>query len=1813
MNCNVTSKGCFKKLCSLFFAFFLFVHTNSYAQVSYVYANQLLGNNSHVAAPGNAVSVSTTDYSTLESYGGIAINLGSYTGRIELGFPSTVPAGTTCYVRIQTDATLLNTLLGGGLGNALANLTGTIALGNHYFQVRAKETGNATPVFTASSVNGFANENARLVYGTNGYYYIAITPSVAYNSIEIEDYTNTMLLGTINTLRVYNAFYFSGNDSCSPAFATSFDGTGGTVDILGVGGAGVANPNLAIDNSNTTFSQVSMGALTVAGTISQTTYFATPSDATDEFHLVLQLDDPSILNLGVADGIKIEALNGTSVVYSTGLGSLLNLEILGLLSSGQKTDVAFKPSLAFDRVKVTISSLVQLNLVKTVKIFDVYRSPAKPTVTTASITINSGQSVTLAATTTAANELVWFNSLTGSAIATTAYNQTHMVSNVTASTIFYVATRQIGCSRLSERVPIAVTINPLPVASDITISANINTSCAGVAVLAPTTALTGGVFKYYTDQSKTQEITTGFSGHTGIIYSKNTTTGALTISGLNASNTPRNYYISVYVAGLGENAVNTLVAVQVGAPPVISANVVKTNVSANGGTNGSATVTATGGTSPYTYLWSPSGGTAATAAGLSEGTYTVAITDANLCTVTKSIYVDGPPAVPGGLIVTAGNGQNVLGWTASTEADLASYKIYWGISANPTTLLTTVTAPAITYTHTAIANGTTYYYRIKAVDQEGNESAYGTEVTATPKVPQTITFNAIATKTYGDTDFDAGAITTSGLTISYSSDNSSVATIVAGKVHIVGAGIANITASQLGGLGYAPAVDQVQVLTVGKKALTVTATVNNKVYDGNANADASLNDNRVSGDVLNLSFSSAAFDNKNAGNNKQVSVSGINVSGTSVANYTFNTTASSTANITPKALTITATATDKVYDGNANATVSLNDDRLTGDALSLTNTTATFSNKNVGANKSISITGISTSGTDAGNYTFNSTATAAANITTKTLTINATANNKVYDGNANATVSLNDNRLTGDVLSLANTAAMFDSKNVGTNKPVSITGISISGTDAVNYTFNTTATASANITAKALVVAATGNNKAYDGNATATVSLSDNRVSGDILSLTNTAATFNNKNVGLNKTVSVTGIGISGTDAGNYTFNTMASAAADITAKALMITATASDKVYDGNANAMVSLNDDRLMGDVLNVTNTAATFNNKNVGVNKTVSVTGIGISGTDAVNYTFNTMASGTANITAKALVITATTNNKVYDGNANATVSLSDNRVTGDVLTVINTTTTFDNKNVGTNKAVNVSGISISGTDVGNYTFNTTATSVANITPKTLAIMATASDKVYDGNANATVSLSDNRLSGDVLILTNTAAMFDNKNVGSNKPVNVTGISTGGTDAGNYTYNTSALATANIAMGKLSYVAATTSKVYGDANPSLSGTITGFVGTDTQTTATSGTLNFSTMANNTSGIGTYAINGSGLTAQNYTFDQAGGNVTALTITARPVTILADAKSKTYGDNDPVLTYQVTSGNLVNGDTFTGTLVRDAGQNAGSYAIGKGTVSLSNNYNLTYQSANLLINKTLLTVTANNSARCYSVSNPIFGLSYSGFKYTDNENSLTTKPTVSTIANVGSAAGNYDLVPLGGVSANYDFSYTKGTLTINPLPVNVIVSSKGTSISKGETTVLTVNSNNGTTYSWASANGMVSGQNTAALTVRPMQTTTYTVTVRNAAGCESIAAITIEVQDDYIVQAENFITPNGDGVNDTWVVKNIDAYPNHTLSIYDRSGKELYKVRNYKNDWDGNFNGMPLTGGTYYYIIRFDQNPRVVKGFITVVRNSK
>lgn len=96
-------------------------------------------------------------------------------------------------------------------------------------------------------------------------------------------------------------------------------------------------------------------------------------------------------------------------------------------------------------------------------------------------------------------------------------------------------------------------------------------------------------------------------------------------------------------------------------------------------------------------------------------------------------------------------------------------------------------------------------------------------------------------------------------------------------------------------------------------------------------------------------------------------------------------------------------------------------------------------------------------------------------------------------------------------------------------------------------------------------------------------------------------------------------------------------------------------------------------------------------------------------------------------------------------------------------------------------------------------------------------------------------------------------------------------------------------------------------------------------------------------------------------------------------------------------------------------------------------------------------------------------------------------------------------------------------------------------------------------------------------------------------TVRVTDRAGNESPVSdpFTFNRLEDDVLKPTNIVTPNGDGINDHFVIENIELYPNNTLVIFDKAGRVLYSVRGYKNEWDGKLNGVPLHEGTYYYVL--------------------
>ncbi len=437
-------------------------------------------------------------------------------------------------------------------------------------------------------------------------------------------------------------------------------------------------------------------------------------------------------------------------------------------------------------------------------------------------------------------------------------------------------------------------------------------------------------------------------------------------------------------------------------------------------------------------------------------------------------------------------------------------------------------------------------------------------------------------------------------------------------------------------------------------ALIASITAADKVYDTTTAASITVSLAGVLGsDVVTVS-GTGTFADKNVGVGKTVTSNNISIAGADAGNYTVNSSDTDTADITAAALVASITAADKVYDTTTAASITVSLSGVLGSDVVTVSGTGTFADKNVGVGKTVTSNDISIAGADAGNYTVNSSDTDTADITAAALVASITAADKVYDTTTAASITVSLSGVLGsDVVTVSGTGTFAD-KNVGVGKTVTSNDISIAGADAGNYTVNSSDTDTADITAAALVASITAADKVYDTTTAASITVSLSGVLGsDVVTVSGTG-TFADKNVGVGKTVTSNDISIAGADAGNYTVNSSDTDTADITAAALVASITAADKVYDATTAASITVGVSGVLGsDVVTVSGTG-TFADKNVGVGKTVTSSNIALGGADAANYTVNSTATDTADITALAIVGSITANDKAFDGTTTATIA-------------------------------------------------------------------------------------------------------------------------------------------------------------------------------------------------------------------------------------------------------------------------------------------------------------------------------------------------------------------------------------------------------------------------------------------------------------------------------------------------------------------------------------------------------------------------------
>jgi len=192
------------------------------------------------------------------------------------------------------------------------------------------------------------------------------------------------------------------------------------------------------------------------------------------------------------------------------------------------------------------------------------------------------------------------------------------------------------------------------------------------------------------------------------------------------------------------------------------------------------------------------------------------------------------------------------------------------------------------------------------------------------------------------------------------------------------------------------------------------------------------------------------------------------------------------------------------------------------------------------------------------------------------------------------------------------------------------------------------------------------------------------------------------------------------------------------------------------------------------------------------------------------------------------------------------------------------------------------------------------------------------------------------------------------------------------------------------------------------------------------------------------------------------------------------------------------------------------------------------------------------------------------------------------------------------------------FDISYIYATASgcidtiihkIKVNPVGTVDAGPGATILAGGTTMLHAKaSGDDITYAWLPATGL-SSTTIPDPVVNLDKDMTYTLTVTNKYGCSVSDQVTIKVLQAPVIP--NTFTPNGDGINDNWVIKYLDSYSGCTVDVFNRNGQKVYTSVNYSSTgWDGRFKGKDLPVGVYYYIIDPKHGRKTFSGYVAIIR---
>jgi gliding motility-associated-like protein len=241
-------------------------------------------------------------------------------------------------------------------------------------------------------------------------------------------------------------------------------------------------------------------------------------------------------------------------------------------------------------------------------------------------------------------------------------------------------------------------------------------------------------------------------------------------------------------------------------------------------------------------------------------------------------------------------------------------------------------------------------------------------------------------------------------------------------------------------------------------------------------------------------------------------------------------------------------------------------------------------------------------------------------------------------------------------------------------------------------------------------------------------------------------------------------------------------------------------------------------------------------------------------------------------------------------------------------------------------------------------------------------------------------------------------------------------------------------------------------------------------------------------------------------------------------------------------------------------------------------------------------------IAIAGNDTAFCaggsavlcsHSIATSVAWYQLPSWTLINTTNCINQSPFISTM---------YALIASNGGCNDTD------TVAVAVFPVPTVNAGSDATILTGATASL--NGSGSGIFNWTPATGL-SCTTCANPSANPTVTTTYTLVVTDTAnGCSSLDTIKVTVIP--IIVPNDGISPNGDGLNDVWVIPYIELFPECVVEVYNRWGELIFSSIGYKDKWDGRYKGKDLPVGTYYYTINLNStmSPDPITGPITIMR---